>query len=158
MWKLIVKECRRLVSQLKCSYKYYYNTLKTNSAYRPLIAVEKVQNKNMRRNSVNFNFEVSSKTPWNDSKNVLPKKNVAMKMRSYLCKFNQEVCLLQTLFHWKLLPININCNAKDRCIISVHLVKYMEGHKILRNLHQLFVLCTASQIIGGDWRFRIYEV
>ena len=28
---------------------------------------------------------------------------------------------------------------------------FWEGHKILRNLHQLFVLCTASQIIGGDF-------
>ena len=26
---------------------------------------------------------------------------------------------------------------------------FWEGHKILWNLHQLFVLCTASQIIGG---------
>ena len=29
---------------------------------------------------------------------------------------------------------------------KVHI--FCEGHKILRNLHQLFVLCTASQIIG----------
>ena len=28
---------------------------------------------------------------------------------------------------------------------------FWEGHKILRNLHQLFVLCTASQIVGGDF-------
>ena len=28
--------------------------------------------------------------------------------------------------------------------------------KILRNLHQLFVLCTASQIIGGDLAFSEY--
>ena len=38
-----------------------------------------------------------------------------------------------------------------------------EGHKILRNFHQLFVLCTASQIIGGDFAkfcdfLRIYEL
>ena len=26
-----------------------------------------------------------------------------------------------------------------------------EGHKILQNLHQLFVLCTASQKIGRDF-------
>ena len=37
------------------------------------------------------------------------------------------------------------------------------SHKILRNLHQLFVLCTASQIIGGDFAkccglLRIYEL
>ena len=28
---------------------------------------------------------------------------------------------------------------------------FWEGHKILRNLHQLFVLCTASQMIGEDF-------
>ena len=44
--------------------------------------------------------------------------------------------------------------------IKVHI--FWEGHKILRNLHQLFVLCTASQIIGGDFAkfcglLRIYE-
>jgi len=38
-----------------------------------------------------------------------------------------------------------------------------EGHKIWRNLHQLFVVCTASQIIGGDFvkicgLLRIYEL
>jgi hypothetical protein len=32
---------------------------------------------------------------------------------------------------------------------KVHI--FWEGHKILRNLHQFFVLCTASQIIGGDF-------
>ena len=32
---------------------------------------------------------------------------------------------------------------------KVHI--FWEGHKILRNLHQLFVLCTASQIFGGDF-------
>ena len=32
---------------------------------------------------------------------------------------------------------------------KVHI--FWEGHKILRNLHQLFVLCTASQIIGGEF-------
>ena len=40
---------------------------------------------------------------------------------------------------------------------------FWEGHKILRNLHQLFVLCTASQIVGGDFAkfcglLRIYEL
>ena len=32
---------------------------------------------------------------------------------------------------------------------KVHIL--WEGHKILRNLHQLFVLCTATQMIGGDF-------
>ena len=44
---------------------------------------------------------------------------------------------------------------------KVHI--FWEGHKILPNLHQLFVLCTASQIIGGDLAkfcglLRIYEL
>ena len=44
---------------------------------------------------------------------------------------------------------------------KVHI--FWEGHKILRNLHQLFVLCTASQIFGGDFAkfcglLRIYEL
>ena len=34
-------------------------------------------------------------------------------------------------------------------LFKVHI--FWEGHKILQNLHQLFVLCTASQIIGGDF-------
>ena len=43
---------------------------------------------------------------------------------------------------------------------KVHI--FGKGHKIFRNLHQLFVLCTASQIIGGDFTkfcglLRIYE-
>ena len=46
-------------------------------------------------------------------------------------------------------------------LCKVHI--FWEGHKILRNLYQLFVLCTASQIIGGDFTkfcglLRIYEL
>ena len=44
---------------------------------------------------------------------------------------------------------------------KVHI--FWEGHIILQNLHQLFVLCTATQIIGGDFAkfcglLRIYEL
>ena len=40
---------------------------------------------------------------------------------------------------------------------------FWEGHKCLRNLHLRFVLCSNSQIYGGDfWKFcglhRIYEL
>ena len=40
---------------------------------------------------------------------------------------------------------------------------FWEGHKIFRNLPRLFVLCSASQIIGGDFEkfcglLRIYEL
>ena len=50
---------------------------------------------------------------------------------------------------------------QNEMYIKVHI--YWEGHKILRNLQQLFVLCTASQIIGGNFAkfcglLRIYEV
>ena len=39
----------------------------------------------------------------------------------------------------------------------------MKENKILKNLHQLFALCTASQIIGVDFAkfcglLRIYEL
>ena len=45
--------------------------------------------------------------------------------------------------------------------LKVH--TFWEDHKILRNLYQLFVLCTASQIIGGNFAkfcglLRIYEL
>ena len=36
--------------------------------------------------------------------------------------------------------------------IKVHI--FWEGHRILRNLPQLFGLCTASQIIGEDMNFK----
>ena len=44
---------------------------------------------------------------------------------------------------------------------KVHI--FWEGHKILRNLHRRFVLCSASQIYGGDFAkfcglLRIYEL
>ena len=44
---------------------------------------------------------------------------------------------------------------------KVHI--FWEGHQILRNLHQSFVLCIASQIISGDFAkfcglLRIYEL
>ena len=37
------------------------------------------------------------------------------------------------------------------CACKVHI--FWEGHKILRNLRQLFVLCTATQS-NNWWRFR----
>ena len=46
-------------------------------------------------------------------------------------------------------------------VSKVHI--FWEGHKILWYLHQSFVICTASQIIGGDFAkfcglLRIYEL
>ena len=45
--------------------------------------------------------------------------------------------------------------------IKVHI--FWEGHKFLQNLHRRFVLCSASQIYGGDFTkfcglLRIYEL
>ena len=34
--------------------------------------------------------------------------------------------------------------------IKVYII-FWEGYKILQNLYQLFVPCTASQMIGGDF-------
>ena len=44
------------------------------------------------------------------------------------------------------------------CTFKVHI--FWEGYKILRNLHQLFVLCTACQMNGGEFcgLLRIYEL
>ena len=46
-------------------------------------------------------------------------------------------------------------------ICKVHI--FWEGHKILRNLHLTFVLCSVSQKLGGDFAkfcglLRIYEL
>ena len=54
-------------------------------------------------------------------------------------------------------------NIRSRLIFNSIFQIEIEGHKILQNLHQLFVLCIASQIIGGDFAkfcglLRIYEL
>ena len=52
--------------------------------------------------------------------------------------------------------------VKDNSVFSkVHI--FWEGHKILRNLHRRFVLCSNGQIYGGDFAkfcglLRIYEL
>ena len=56
---------------------------------------------------------------------------------------------------------SILCCHEKQTNIKVHI--FWEGHKILRNLHQLLVLCNASQIICGDFEkccglLRIYEL
>ena len=53
--------------------------------------------------------------------------------------------------------------VSSEIIASIKVHKFWEDHKILRNLHQLFVLCTASQTISGDFTkfcglLRIYEL
>ena len=59
-------------------------------------------------------------------------------------------------------PYKTYFDQKDQTSIGkVHI--FWEGHKILGNLHQLFVLCTASQIISGNFAkfcglLRIYEL
>ena len=54
-------------------------------------------------------------------------------------------------------------NIRSRLIFNSIFQIKIEGQKILQNLHQLFVLCIASQIIGGDFAklcglLRIYEL
>ena len=51
--------------------------------------------------------------------------------------------------------------SKCPFVVKVHI--FWEGHKILRNLHLTFVLCSASQKQGGDFakfygHLRIYEL
>ena len=51
--------------------------------------------------------------------------------------------------------------ARSNKVVKVHI--FWEGHKILRNLHLTFVLCSASQKSGGDFAnfcslLRIYKL
>ena len=86
---------------------------------------------------------------------VIPLWNSLAEPPSRRISFSKEV---KRAFY-TLWPISDNFVRKLSC--KVHI--FWEGHKILRNLQQLFVLCTASQIIGGDFAkfcglLRIYEL
>ena len=60
--------------------------------------------------------------------------------------------------------------TNNKQLFSIHITVYVckvhifwEGHKILRNLHRRFVLCSNSQICGGDFAkfcglLKIYEL
>ena len=67
------------------------------------------------------------------------------------------ICLDMTNFCFGRLDVlHVQCDS-----FKVYI--FWEGHKILWNLHQLFALCTASQIIGRDFAkfcglLRIYEL
>ena len=66
-----------------------------------------------------------------------------------------------TLFQSVLTTIHYPFGHETHDDSKVHIL--LEGHKILQNLHQLFGLCTASQIIGRDFAkfcsfLRIYEL
>ena len=76
---------------------------------------------------------------------------------TYLVEFtyrhNSQCVECQSLF--------AQCKKEGEHFVKVHI--FWEGHKILPNLHQLFVLCTASQIIGEDFAkfcglLRVYEL
>ena len=63
--------------------------------------------------------------------------------------------------HTVFVSFKIECLSKMACMYVKFI--YSEKAKNLRNLHQLFLLCTASQIIGGDFAkfyglLRIYEL
>ena len=62
---------------------------------------------------------------------------------------------------------NPSSSLSDNFALVQHLVKFLyvfwEGHKILRNLHLTFVLCSNGQTQGGDFAkfcglLRIYEL
>ena len=70
---------------------------------------------------------------------------------------------------WKFVitwPVSLLSLARTLCTAlpkqnKVHI--FWEGHKILRNLHHRFVLCSIGQIFGGDFAkfcglLRIYEI
>ena len=58
---------------------------------------------------------------------------------------------------------NMNINGRMRLSFTIKVYIFWEGHKILRNLHLNFVLCSASQKWGEDFAkfcglLRIYEL
>ena len=58
---------------------------------------------------------------------------------------------------------NIYLKIFSNFCVLVKLIYSEKATKVLRNLHLLFVLCTGSQIIGGDFAkfcglLRIYEL
>ena len=71
--------------------------------------------------------------------------------------FNQMKKVDYVFWRW-----DENKNTRwDLTTFKVHI--FWEGHKILRNLHRRFVLCSVSQIYGGDFAkfcglLRIYEL
>ena len=65
--------------------------------------------------------------------------------------------------HHPILSFAKKINEITRWIKFFKAHMFWEGHKILRNLHLLFVLCTDRQIMGGDFAkfcglLRIYEI
>ena len=68
--------------------------------------------------------------------------------------------------HSQLVTMSTSLRSKSFGFLEneVHKVHiFWEGHKILRNLHPRFVLCSASQIYSGDFvkfcgRLRIHEL
>ena len=50
----------------------------------------------------------------------------------------------------------LSVDSSDK--LKIFLLKQQEGHKILQNLHRRFVLCSASQIYGGDFANSTVEI
>ena len=82
--------------------------------------------------------------------------------------FEQELTSNRTVIrhtatHWEIWIQNFPLLYQFTCDINIKVHIFWEGHKILRNLNQLFVLSTTSQMIGGDFAnfcglLRIYEL
>ena len=93
----------------------------------------------------------------------LPYKTLLVKLMMNLRPQAVHRCISRKSFN---ISFFFLCGGFPCCFFNLRVSKvhiFWEGHKILRNLHQLFVLCTASQIIGGDFAkscglLRIYEL
>ena len=57
----------------------------------------------------------------------------------------------QNLWFMTIEWINQNYRWRLESCTAVKVQIFWEGYKVLRNLHQLFVRCSASQIVGGDF-------
>ena len=83
---------------------------------------------------------------------------------SYKIHFNCNVHVIFRIFIRRTNPKRaIICNESciKNLLFKVHI--FWEGHKFFQNLHLRFVLCSASQIYGGDFAkvcglLRIYEL
>ena len=83
------------------------------------------------------------------------------KFKTDTCRFAQLVTRNLVANNEKLVETHRHDFTFPFCTFKVHI--FWEGYKILQNLHQLFVLCTACQMNGGDFTkfcglLRIYEL
>ena len=68
-------------------------------------------------------------------------------LKEYEYKINKNV--MKIIRSTSVIKIFMKFPEKECSSSKVHIL--WEGHKILRNLHRRFVLCSASQSYGGDF-------